>query len=329
MMKYCLFLGQYLPKMHDTLFFPVCQMGRVFTVVSLVKKGSLLYNEERYDQYDNLEAYMNRIKCLGLIVLQAVLRLAFMLLLYFALTGKDTVVMGIAAGAVLLLLLMPLRFIIGKLMRGKSQGIATASYFKRLWQGCLRFLRGSVFSLPFFGLVGYFLHLFYTQPFNKVGQFLQKFSVLVGKEPSVDTGLLGYLIVLAVLLVIAVLGWRRDLPMEYVYDSAGKTTGELIRATRDIRRNGRGRLLWLTVSNFVIALPGLAVFGIVLVPYFYQQLSMAGGNMMMILQLLLDMLKKPLPQEQILWLAGGYALIYVPLHAWRKMRTAKTVRKIG
>ena len=82
-------------------------MGRDFTVVSLVKKGSLLYNEERYDQYDNLEAYMNRIKCLGLIVLQAVLRLAFMLLLYFALTGKDTVTMGIAAGGVLLLLLMP------------------------------------------------------------------------------------------------------------------------------------------------------------------------------------------------------------------------------
>ena len=275
------------------------------------------------------EVYMNRFKCLGLIVLQAVLRLALMVLLYFALTGKDAAVMGIAAGAVLLLLLMPLRFVIGKLMRGESQGIAAASCFKRLWQGCLRFLRGIVFSLPFFGLAGYFLHVFYTQPFNKVGQFLQKFSVLVGKDPSVDTGLLGYLIVLAVLLVIGALGWRRDLAMEYVHDTAGKTTGELIRATRDIRRNGRGRLLWLTVSNFVIALPGLAVFGFVLVPYFYHQLSMAGGNMMMMLQLLLDMLKKPLPREQLLQLAAGYALIYVPLQAWRKKRTANTVRKIG
>ena len=306
-------------------------MGRVFTVVSLVKKGSLLYNEERYDQYDNLEAYMNRLKCLGLIVLQAVLRLAFMLLLYFALTGKDTVTMGIAAGGVLLLLLMPLRFAIGRLMGDNSQGIksAAASCFKRLWQGIVRFLRGIVFSLPFFGLVGYFLHVFYTQPFNKVGQFVQKFSVLVGKEPSVDTGLLGLMAALAVLLLIGVLGWRRDLPMEYVRDTAGKSTRELVKATRKVRREGRGKLLWLTVSNLVIALPGLAVFGFVLVPYFSDQLSMAGGNMMMILQLLLDMLKKPLPQEQILQLAGGYALIYVPLHAWRKKRTAKTVRKIG
>lgn len=277
------------------------------------------------------EVYMNRIKCLGLIVLQAVLRLAFMLFLYFAVTGTNSLLMGVAAGAVLFLLLMPLRFAMGRLMGDSSQKkeTAAASYFKLLWQGCLRFLRGIVFTLPFFGLVGYFLHLFYTQPFNKVGQFLQKFSVLLGKEPSVDTGLLGYLIVLAVLLVIAVLGWRRDMPMEYVYDTAGKTTGELIRATRDVRRNGRGRLLWLAVSNFVIALPGLAVFGFVLVPYFNHQLSMAGGNMMMILQLLLDMLKKPLPQEQVLQLIAGYALIYVPLHAWRKMRTAKTVRKIG
>ena len=53
MMKYCFFVGQYLPKMHDTLFLMVCQIEWDFTVVSLVKKGSLLYNEERCDQYEN------------------------------------------------------------------------------------------------------------------------------------------------------------------------------------------------------------------------------------------------------------------------------------
>ena len=46
-------MGQYLPKMHDTLFLMVCQIERDFTVVSLVKKESLLYNEERCDQYEN------------------------------------------------------------------------------------------------------------------------------------------------------------------------------------------------------------------------------------------------------------------------------------
>ncbi len=271
------------------------------------------------------EAHMkNKKTCVGMIVLQAVMRLAFMVFLYLALTGTQTVLFAVLAAAVLLLGLMPGRFALGRLFGGDA---AKAGYGKRVFQGLVRFFHGIVFFVPLIALAAAMVNVLTNMPFNKAGQILQKFSFLVFSAPSADTGLMGLMVVFLLLGLLAAWGWRRQQAMEYVPDTALLSSGELLKKTAAVRKEKRGMLAGVTVVNVLIALPGLAIFAAVMVPYVWSQLSMASGNLMMMVQLALAMLNKPLPAGQLALLAAAYIVIYVPLHAVRKMRIAKAVRK--
>lgn len=258
-------------------------------------------------------------------VVQGVMRFMLILLLYFAFTGGQKVLFGCLAGAVLIFGLMPGRYWLGRMLQGDA---AKAQYPRRVLQGMARFGCGIVWCLPVIGFAGWMLHALTTLPFNKAGQIIKQFSFLVFSPPSADTGVMGVGVVLAVLALIAAFGWRRQMAMEYLRDTALLSGRELMKKTADIRKKGAKKLAGVTAVNVLIALPGMAIFAAVLVPYVWGQLSLAKGNTMMMLQLLLDMLKKPLPGEQLLLLAAAYVLVYLPLHLVRKMRIAKAVRAL-
>lgn len=268
----------------------------------------------------------NRPKCAGLFLLQAVMRLIFVILVYFAVGGNVPYILWPAAALLFFLGLMPGRFALGAVLSGTGE---KAPWGKRVAQGLLRFFRGAVFALPLCAVAGYLIYALENLPFNKAGQIIQNFSAVVFAAPSVDTGILGVALVLAVLAVVAVIGWRRDLAMEYLPGGAAMTNKQLVKGTAALRKAHRGTLAAVGLQNVLIAVPAIAMFALVLVPYVWGQLSMAGSNRILQLQMALQLMKKPLPAGQVGLLAAVYGAVYVPLHALRKMRIAKKVRKIS
>lgn len=256
------------------------------------------------------------------VVLQSVMRMAFVLFGYFALTEKNGALWCIAACAVLFFALMPGRFFLGRAMRGDDK---KAPYVKRLRQGLIRFGTGIVFSLPLFGAVAWLIHAHTTLPFNKFGQMLMKFCFLVFSAPSMDTGVMGMGVFLMLLTLLALYGWRRQMCMEFLPDTALLSGKELVQKTARVRKKGRGKLAKVTFVNLLITLPCVAIIAAVVVPYVGETLSLAKGNKMMMLQLLLDMIKKPLPQGRLWMLFAAYAVVGVPLWTVRKMRIKKAV----
>ncbi len=272
----------------------------------------------------------NTFRCVLLGYLQSALRLGFVVSVYFALTGKETLVWALAAAGLLLLVLMPGRFMLGRQWGDRADGAPSekGNYFKRFFQGLIRFFHGFVFSVPVIALVVFLLNALLNLPFNEAGQIIQQFSAVVFREPSVDTGLMGVGVVLAVLGALAVWGWRRQMPMEYLRNTGKMTARQLIGRTMKMRRRGLGKFTLLTSTNLLIALPGMAIFALVLVPYVWNQLSIASGNMMLMLQFGLQIIKRPLPVDQLLLLLAGYLVVYTPLYILRKMRIAKAVRSL-
>lgn len=113
--------------------------------------------------------------------------------------------------------------------------------------------------------------------------------------------------------------------MEFLPDTALLSGKELVQKTARVRKKGRGKLAKVTFVNLLITLPCVAIIAAVVVPYVGETLSLAKGNKMMMLQLLLDMIKKPLPQGRLWMLFAAYAVVGVPLWTVRKMRIGKAV----
>lgn len=234
-------------------------------------------------------------------------------------------------GLIFLLAVLPLRFWAGERLRYASaphqvrwQG--TGAYAAWLRTGLLRFLRGLIWGLPF--CAGLFLFLYGMEylPFTELGQIMQKFALLLGGELSTVKGLMVFAGLLVLFLIIFLLGWRRDMPMEYLPARRLGAAGTC-RFAAKARRRGRGQLLKNTLWNILLSLPALAGCAAVLLPYAQAEVRVA-SNPLLTVKSVLNLLKQPLPMAQLGALIAVLLLLYLPFCALRKMRNAVLTRRL-
>lgn len=230
-----------------------------------------------------------------------------------------------------LFLVLPLRFWAGSALRAcAAPGLPPERHFPYgAFFRCalMRYARGLLWGLPFLAGAGLFLYGMEYLPFNTMGGYIQRFAALLGVEPTLDRGLI---VVFALLLLLAAgfaLGWRRDMPMEYL--PAGRLGARgVCRCARKVRFRGRGMLARNTLVNFLLSLPALMGGLAVLLPYAAGNLRVT-GNKLMLLQSVMRLLKAPLPGKELLMLALVFLLLYLPLCALRKTRNAALVRRLS
>ena len=200
-------------------------------------------------------------------------------------------------------------------------------YGKWLRVELIRYLRGMLWGLPFLLCVGYYLYAKWTEmPYTQMWMPVVNLAVLIGKEPDVAYG---WPIAAALLTIFALLfayGWWRNVMLEYL-PIRSVEIDRCFRWADRMRRHHRGELVKNTIVNMFLTLPALIGFGAVLIPYFMRQVDFSSGAQA-VLMLLVRVLRKPLPQAQILSLAAAGVILYLPLCALRKLRNAALAAKL-
>lgn len=269
----------------------------------------------------------------GWMAAQAVMRFAIIACLFYAASAQGAAAWAFIAAvlAAIILFVMPCRFICGRVLGDYAQGrtyYIRAGYALRLKQGFFRLYRGLRFCLP---LLLYCAGLFYVLnelPYNTMYKIIKPFSYLVFSSPSTDSAVFGVLIMLALLALAAAYGWRRDMAMEYLADTAEMRKAQLLQETKKAMKDGRKRFLKVTAVNILLTLPAIIAFGAVLLPYLAQHLKAVQGDNMRLLMQVMEVMKKPLPLKELALLTGVYFLLYTPLCIVRKYRIGKAVRQI-
>ncbi|MBE5783683.1 MAG: hypothetical protein E7329_10265 [Clostridiales bacterium] len=232
-------------------------------------------------------------------------------------------------GAVLYIFwLLPARFAMGERMRrmavGKKAPEARKGYALLFKAGLMKLGRGILWGLPFLIGLSLFLYGMEYLPYNDLGKILQKF-VLFGEATSAR-GLIAVLLLLLLLLLAFAFGWRRDMAMEYLPVRKLGLKG-MRQLTGKTRQRGRGKLLKNTCANFLFTVPAVAGCALVLLPYAQENMR-SSSNMLRTVQSLLQLMKEPLPNIQLLWLAAVAAVLYMPFFLYRKMRNAVLVQEL-
>lgn len=263
---------------------------------------------------------------------QALLRMAFFVLMYLGLTQDQGLLQaGCMGGAacMLVFLLMPGRFLMGQCLRdtdGKSN--RKMAYKTALQMGCTRLCRGLLYSLPVLFLIGWFFYSFYTARGTEFGQAIKRFSWFLFMSPEkagVDMGVIGFFVPLVLLSLYAVLGWRQDMPMEYVQHEGGVSAA--FHESKKVRHAGAKELWKASLVNAVLMLVAIAAMAGVLLAYVWPEFAGADG-MFALLQRGLALVQEPLPDKWLAALAGVYFVIAFPLSMVRKKIIYCAVTKI-
>lgn len=236
---------------------------------------------------------------------------------------------GVAA--LYIALVIPLRFWarekLRRLFYTRNQSAKKRNvYQKWLKTGLLRYLRGILWGLPFLAGAVYFTVFRRILDAKTMWMPIRQLAVLVGREPDITTGGLIALGLMAVFGLLFAYGWWRDLPLEYMpVRSLGPIKS--LHWSRRILKKHRGEMRKGTAVNFFLSLPAVIGAVAVLVPYVMKQIDFSLGGEM-VLNMLLRLLRSPLPRMILLELAGVAVVLYLPLWGYRKMRNAALIAQL-
>lgn len=261
---------------------------------------------------------------------QALMRMVFLVLMYRGLTAKHGLAAaGFLAGAigVLVFVLMPGRICLGQTM-GETHGRKAV---KRPWKtvlklGCGRLLRGLLYSLPVMILMGWFLYSHHTASGTEFGMTIKRFSYFLFMRPEkagAVKGLIGFCVPVVLLALYALLGWRQDMPLEYVQ---GETAAEALGKCKKVRHAGSKALWKVSLGNAGLMFASFAAMAVVFGLYAWPRLA-AAEDLFALLQAALDLLEKPLPGGWLAALGAVYLLMAAPLCMLRKARVCRAVTK--
>ena len=224
-----------------------------------------------------------------------------------------------------ILAVIPLRFWARERLRRLFYTHRHHSHHQSPWPkwlqcGLLRYGRGLLWGLPFLLGAGYFLYGKSNMSYTDMWQPIQNLAALIGKEPSIGVGAPIALALLALAALLFAWGWWLDMPAEYLHVRSLKA-GEVFRWSRHIRKNRRGEMIKTALGNALLSLPALIGAGAVLVPYVTEKVDFSLRSDL-VFNLLLRLLRSPLPQKQVLALGAVFLLLYAPLFLLRKTRNA-------
>ena len=237
----------------------------------------------------------------------------------------------IAVAALYIAVVIPLRFWAREKMRRifytrNAPSRKRNPYKKWLLTGLARYGRGILWGLPFLAGLGYFLYGKSGMSYTDMWQPVQGLARLVGQEPNIGTGgaIAGGLMLVFGLLFAY--GWWRDLAVEYMpVRSIG--TQKSFHWSRRLRKKHGKELRGNTAVNFLLSLPAVIGAGAVLVPYVMSKVDFS-LSMDLIFNLLLRLLRTPLPKMQQVELIGVLVLLYLPLWIFRKTRNAALMGRL-
>lgn len=228
------------------------------------------------------------------------------------------------------LLVMPFRFFTRSTLSWATGWRETAPVFSGrnfgIWlsAGLLRLLRAFLFLLPLLALTVTFYVYWTMAGFNEFGLIVNDIGALIGGDYVHGMALIALAFVL--FGVLAVWGWRRDLPLAFqAVDLYGlRPSLKKSRAITRRRFNGLGRT---TLINFLIVLPALGVL-----IYFVQDYlrNLMVGDLQWDLSTLLTTITTfAFPQEVYVRIAIALVIVYLPLVLWRKAALAVAIGRAG
>ena len=236
----------------------------------------------------------------------------------------------IISGALYIFMVMPLRYWGREKVRRRfyTRNLPTrqhSPYIRWLKTGLLRLGRALLWGLPFVLCLGYYLIGKSTLPVNDMWKPLRPLARLIGREPDTATGML---IGLALLLLFGLLfayGWWRDLPFEYLpARSLGRK--HTLHWSRRIMKSHRGSVAAVTLVNALLCIPAVAGAAAVMIPYVLENVDFSLSKNLVV-NLVLRLLKTPLPAKQLMALGAVALFLYLPLCGLRKMRNAALIAK--
>lgn len=227
-------------------------------------------------------------------------------------------------------LVLPMRFYAGEKLCAWAAGEKTekgVSYYG-LWlkAGLCRYGRGLLWGIPALAAPIAFVWAMDTVSFKALGTFVQKFAWLPGLPHATTNGLLTMLALWLIFLMVFIMGWLRDMPMNYLPVRA-MGIGGMRRMCMKIRRNNQGRMLHNALWNLLLSLPALIGGLGVLIPYAIGNIRVV-SNPLMTVKSALELMKNPLPLPQIAGLALVLVFLYLPFFVIRKMRNAALIHSL-
>lgn len=275
----------------------------------------------------------------GLLVLNLVVRGIALLPLILMLTGRNifrfpsvhAIPLSLAASLPLYaLIVMPFRFFTRSTLTWvtgwrETAPVFTAGNFLRwLSAGLLRLLRALPFLLPLMALTVAFYVYWTMAGFNEFGLIINDIGALIGGDYVHGMALIALAFVL--FTILAVWGWRRDLPFAFQAVDTDGIPAALARsrAVRTRRFSGLGRT---TFINFLITLPAVAAAA-----YFIQDYlrNLMVGDLQWDLSTLLTTLTTfAFPQEVYVRIGLALLVLYLPFVLFRKAALAVTICRAG
>ena len=199
-------------------------------------------------------------------------------------------------------------------------------YFRWMKTGLLRLFRACLWGLPFIAGMAYLLIGKSTVNYTDMLQPIMNLARLVGQEPNIGTGLPIALVLLVLFGLLFAYGWWRDLPFEYLpVRSLGRK--HTLHWSRRILKAHRKDMVKVTAVNALLCLP--AVIGVlaVMIPYVLSKVDFSLSKDI-VLNLVLRLLKTPLPVSQFMGLGFTALILYLPLCGYRKIRQAALIAKL-
>ena len=223
-----------------------------------------------------------------------------------------------------LLLVLPLRFVSRGMLYRFANGEMTShhgSYGARLSLGLNRLLRALPFLLPLLVYLSGFYYLWNIADATMLFRLIRNTGALVGGTFVHGTIILGALFVVAILL--AFLGWRRHLALEFLPLSL--TAGEAFKENKRLMKKQRKGLRRATLQNFLITLPAALT---ILVFLGYDLSSSLSGSLSRDLFTVLEAVTKmSFSANALMAVFFAWTLLYLPFVLFRKAALAVIIAR--
>lgn len=230
------------------------------------------------------------------------IRLAYIILLYLGVIYSGSFLSPVlltAGAAVFFFVSVPFHF--------SGYGDHRPQYRFLLRYGLIRWLKGSLFGILFYAAVGFFLFGIYEMDYKPWNTLIKSFSFAVFSSPAIDTGYIGFFVILMLLFLIYLTGWHFTWPDAYRLPAGA------------IFKTYRKKLVRHAAVNFLFALPEYTAYLAILLIYVLSNIEYKGKINTAFIQKLLNLIKSPLPWQTILILTG-ISFLTLPLKYLRKTR---------
>ena len=227
--------------------------------------------------------------------------------------------LGVRVGVSVLLFLLlcfPERlFRLHQLKKHCGSEAAGFSYVAAIGRGLLRLFRVLPALILFSVTAGAWLYIFFIGNFKALS-ILKQLGTLVGG--SYDRGAILLFSALLLFAALLALFWHRDRLLDYYPNRA---------EAKRIRKENKGALARLSLTNFCLTLPALLAWAIVLCAAAMRDLSFDKGFMTLAMDAM-DRLKTLMSNEMTVYLALIFLFLYCPTFMVRKWRTARLCARL-